>query len=109
MPVITFHGDKDATVHEANSGEIVGRAATLAGVALAVSIERGRSDGGKAYTRTVSADPAGRAMIERWTIHDGGHAWSGGRTGGSYTDPSGPDASREMLRFFLAHRLDTTP
>ncbi len=106
VPIITFHGDRDATVHETNSGEIVGRAAALAGVALMTRSEQGRSDGGKAYTRTVSADAAGRAMIERWTIHGGGHAWSGGRAGGSYTDPSGPDASRAMLRFFLAQRLD---
>ena len=104
--MITFHGDRDATVHEANSGEIVGRAARLADVALTTRVEQGRSEGGRAYTRAVSADSTGCAMIERWTIHDGGHAWSGGRTGGSYTDPGGPDASREMLRFFLAHRID---
>ena len=105
VPVITFHGDRDATVHEANSGAIVGRAAALAGDVLLTRCEQGRSAGGRAYTRTVSADPAGRAMIERWTIHGGGHAWSGGQRAGSYTDPGGPDASREMLRFFLAHRL----
>lgn len=103
VPVITFHGDRDMVVHEANSREIVAAASAAAGVTLDVDRAEGRSAGGRRYVREISTDGEGRVLIERWTIGGSGHAWSGGNPSGSYTDPTGPDASREMARFFLAH------
>jgi len=104
-PVITFHGDRDATVHEANSRAIIAMASAAAGGGLTTRVDTGLAAGGRRYTRAVARDDRGLAMIEQWTVHGAGHAWSGGDSRGSYTDPAGPDASREMVRFFLQHRL----
>ena len=104
VPVITFHGDRDDTVAQVNSQNIIAAATQAAGT-LPIQIENGQVAGGRSYTREVSLNGAGEPVIEQWTIHGGGHAWSGGSSAGTYTDAKGPDASAEMMRFFLAHRL----
>jgi poly(hydroxyalkanoate) depolymerase family esterase len=97
---IVFHGECDPTVHPSNAGLIVADAcAGFPGAAQ--ETQHGRSAGGRAYTRTSIRDARGVVYVEHWAIEGLAHAWSGGRPEGSYTDPDGPDASREMLRFFL--------
>jgi len=97
---IVFHGVSDPTVHPSNAEAILaGAREGLTGPAKE-TIQAG-SAGGRVYTRTVITDARGIPQVEYWAIEGLGHAWSGGSPDGSYTDPHGPDASREMLRFFL--------
>jgi len=103
VPTIVFHGDGDATVHPNNGDRIVEQVAKAAR-AKAKEID-GRVPDGHAYTRTILTNAGGRVVSEHWNVHGAGHAWSGGSPAGSYTDPRGPDATREMLRFFLDHSL----
>jgi poly(hydroxyalkanoate) depolymerase family esterase len=107
VPVIVFHGDSDPTVHPSIGLEIVARAgqahaAWTDAPLLRPVVSSGTSDGGRRYTRIVHEASGGHAPIEAWTLHGGGHAWSGGHASGSHTDGSGPDASAEMVRFFLS-------
>jgi poly(3-hydroxybutyrate) depolymerase len=69
----------------------------------------GQVPGGYGYSRTVYTNTVGEPVLEHWRVHGGGHAWSGGNSAGSFTDPRGPDASREMLRFFLTHTNGNHP
>jgi poly(hydroxyalkanoate) depolymerase family esterase len=98
-PIIVFHGDADFTVHPSNGTTIVQQFLDNA-VAVSVATETG-STRGRAYERQVHRGADGRVVVEHWTIKGGRHAWSGGTGRGSYSDESGPNASLEMLRFFL--------
>jgi len=114
VPTIVFHGDRDMVVH-ANNGDIV-IAHSTAGLGDSVwdaglygekdkRVERGVVPGGHSYTRTLLRDRQGRVLAEQWLVHGAGHAWFGGDASGSYTDPKGPNASAEMLRFFALHEM----
>ena len=97
---IVFHGSADRTVHPSNADRIIAAARARAEEGEVRRAE-GRSSSGRTYTRTIALTPDGAAAAELWLIEGAGHAWSGGRAAGSYTDPAGPDASAEMVRFFL--------
>ncbi len=106
VPLIVFHGDHDKTVHPLNGERVVEEALEAARAAKPHDhghpvVKAGRVAGGHAYTRTLHADREGRVQVEHWVVQGSGHAWSGGDKDGSFTDPLGPDASAEMLRFFL--------
>jgi poly(hydroxyalkanoate) depolymerase family esterase len=100
VPTIVFHGDRDKTVNPVNADQIIAQAAPQM---LATKTDSGEAEGGLGYTRTLMLDASGRSVLEQWVLHGAGHAWSGGSAEGSFTEPRGPDASREMLRFFAQH------
>jgi poly(hydroxyalkanoate) depolymerase family esterase len=101
VPTIVFHGDRDTTVNPINADQVIAQA--KAARRLQMTVSRGEASGGIAYTRSVLAEANGTPALEQWVIHGAGHAWSGGNAAGSFTDPRGPNASREMVRFFLQH------
>ncbi|MCE9684385.1 extracellular catalytic domain type 1 short-chain-length polyhydroxyalkanoate depolymerase [Halomonas alkalisoli] len=112
VPAIVFHGDRDTTVHPCNADRVAAQYAASRAAGESASgregsagktVERGRVPHGYAYTQTSHQDADGRSCLEQWVIHGAGHAWSGGDARGTYTDPKGPDAAKEMLRFFLSH------
>ena len=96
LPIIVFHGDQDTTVHPSNSDFAPAPGSRIVA-------ERGERNG-RSFTCTMHFDVRGMPTVEQWIVHGAGHAWVGGDPRGTFTDRRGPDASREMLRFFLLHR-----
>jgi poly(hydroxyalkanoate) depolymerase family esterase len=90
VPLILFHGDLDDVVSPVNGDALAHH--------IDGSPEPGAHEGRHEWTRRQG--PSG----EYWLIHGLGHAWSGGAAGLDHSDPAGPDASSEMMRFFLQHR-----
>src|SRR5829696_494662 len=110
VSVIVFHGDRDTTVHPRNAEQLLAHYRTADGTpggrnpagkpVPPIAVRKGQVPDGHAYTRATQRDADGRPIMEQWTVHCLGHAWSGGSSAGSYTDVKGPDASAEMVRFF---------
>ncbi|WP_366521941.1 PHB depolymerase family esterase [uncultured Paracoccus sp.] len=96
---ILFHGTQDATVHPSNADALERQA--LDGVSQTIESDGRGVAGGRSYRLHIATSTNGERVLESWRIEGLAHAWSGGRPNGSYTDPQGPDASAEMLRFFL--------
>ena len=102
---IVFHGDGDATVVASNGEEVTRQAVRAFSAELGYTLQplvEQPSTRGRDCTVTHYLDQGGQTLVETWTVHGGSHAWSGGSAEGSYTDPTGPDASAEMVRFFMA-------
>ncbi|MEO8526530.1 MAG: PHB depolymerase family esterase [Caldimonas sp.] len=106
-PVIVFHGDADSTVNVLNGSHAIDAALGAAPASASRESSAAATSQGRTFTRTVyrpaGANSQAPSRAEHWVVHGAGHAWSGGDAAGSFTEREGPDASREMLRFFAEH------
>ncbi|HXM57409.1 MAG TPA: PHB depolymerase family esterase [Candidatus Dormibacteraeota bacterium] len=115
VPVISFQGESDTTVVPVNGDQVTQQwmetdhLASGGGYAASFgspsSTTNGQAPGAQGHTFTVRrwTNSAGIEVQEYWTVDGMGHAWSGGSTAGSFTDPNGPGASQAMVSFFDAH------
>ncbi len=106
VPTIVFHGDSDSTVHMRNANAIIDDALHALPPLRNVTRTVEAGPGVRRHTTTAYVDGRGRSIAEAWIVHGGEHAWYGGARDGRYTDPEGPDATVEMLRFFRTHTLE---
>ena len=117
VPSIVVHGSSDRTVAPINGDQALeqsmtaNRLAAPEGDDLDISRPdaawRGQVDGGYSYTHSRWTDRRGAVRHELLNVEGMGHAWSGGASGGSYTDPRGPDATGLIWRFFTRVAGDT--
>jgi poly(hydroxyalkanoate) depolymerase family esterase len=114
VPLIVFHGDRDSIVAPVNADRLIASSIAASsgfnsGADLRVPATTGGGDSpGRTHRRRMYRDMDGRVVAEQWIVHGGSHAWSGGSPVGRYTEAHGPDASAEMVRFFLEHTAPVT-
>jgi len=117
VPTISFQGESDYTVYPVNGDQIVQQWMETDHLASSNTYNASFSSpttttngqvsgsGGHSYTTETWNDSNGNEIQEYWKINGMGHAWSGGSSSGSYTDPNGPSATNAMYTFFMNHPM----
>lgn len=105
VPLIVIHGDQDATVAPVNADKLIAARLAVGDTTVQHGPTKQENNTDRPYTSIAHHDLRGTPVAQSWIVHGAGHAWAGGSRAGSYTDPQGPDASAEMIRFFLLHQL----
>ncbi|WP_216828375.1 extracellular catalytic domain type 1 short-chain-length polyhydroxyalkanoate depolymerase [Alkalihalobacterium elongatum] len=120
LPTIVFHGNSDFTVQSINSYQVITQWAKTNDLAYdgqentyfynqATEEIQGQVPGGRSYTRSIYRDHLGNRLMEKYIVDGMGHAWSGGSSMGSYTDPNGPRASELIWEFFNSNSHEEEP
>jgi poly(hydroxyalkanoate) depolymerase family esterase len=118
VPAIVFHGTSDAVVAKVNGDQVTAQWRRVATRALGdAAVETSASvsaTAGYPFTWTPHVQKSnGASIVEYYLIENLGHAWPGGKDGGSYSDPKGPNASAVLWSFFKGRRvsapLDVAP
>jgi poly(hydroxyalkanoate) depolymerase family esterase len=116
MPVIAFQGDKDTTIPPINADQLISQWQQTGDLAddarangsipvPATKTDQGQVSGGRSYTVRHYGDGKGKELLQYWLVQGMGHAWSGGCSCQSYSDPQGPDESAAMYTFFAEHPM----
>src|SRR5579883_594429 len=103
VPTIVFQGQSDYTVYPINGDQVVqqwmetdhlaSNNSYNASFSSPTTTTNGQVSGGHSYTTYTWNDNNGNEIEEYWRVNGMGHAWSGGSSSGSYTDPQGPNAT----------------
>lgn len=118
VPTFVVHGTSDGIVAKVNGDQVAAqwlKTNTLvlgAGTIDPVAALTGNA--GYPFTRFVyRATGNGASVVEHYVVDGLGHAWPGGKDGGSYSDKRGPNASALVWGFFKgrtrAAPLDVPP
>ena len=115
VPVQVFHGTSDSVIPVVNAGQVISQWAQTDDRAsdgldnnniddVADATATGTVPGGRSWTRSTYKSSAGAVVLEKTLVTGMAHAWSGGCSCGSYTDPTGPDATSLAWAWFVAHQ-----
>ena len=116
VPTIVFHGTHDQTVSSINGDQVVqqwmhtdqlaSQGRYVADFQHPTTSRIKQVPGARSYTVSIWKNGTGREVQVYWKVNGMGHAWSGGSSDGSYTDPHGPNASLAMYHFFMDHPME---
>lgn len=110
VPTLVLHGEQDAVVAPINGAQAARqwfltnalvRGQPLDTTSGATDLSE-RDEGGYRVRRSIYRATDGTPLAWLTMIRELGHAWSGGDSAGSFTDPRGPDATEMMIEFFAA-------